>query len=1070
MNPNFPTFDEFFDALWKTADTPSPMAFPWQRELARRVIVKEGCWPQSMDPPTAAGKTAALDIAVFSLAASLTWPVRAPRRIFFVVDRRVVVDEAHERALELREKLCASTDGPLKQVADALRQIGGSSEPLEVAVLRGGMPQDNSWVSSPAQPTLIVTTVDQLGSRLLFRGYGVTDRMAPIHAALCANDSLVILDEAHLSEPFRQTLAAISRFSGGTWRAHSIVRPLQYVTMSATPGEAAEFRYQASYADDEQPSEVLRRRCEARKLASFVTVKVGAPKNKEEAESAAWLNKEPERQIHFSQSFARIATDVFATDSRVRVVGVVVNRVRTARQVFDLLQQHQKGAGEHQPAFDLVLFTGRSRPLDREALWHEFRAHLRAGRTRLLDDRPLIVVATQCIEAGANLDFDALVTEIASLDALRQRFGRLDRMGELGATCARIVAREDLVASTAEPDAVYGGALAATWKLLNDVLGEKPKKRQSSEETTHAVVDFGFTELLTAIKQAEIKIAEKEKCRLKKANAKATADKKQTEQELADTSTKFARSELAACFSPHRFAPTLLPAHLDLFCHTQPKPHPDPYVPGYLHGPEAGPPDVQVVWRADLPPSEPDNWDEIVSMLPPTSGEVLLMPVWAVQAWLAQVNESGQLADVEGTAGKEDESQRRTPVRRSRPALLWLGPPSRRADDESEGTRPVRGDEIPPGVTIVVPASYGGCDAYGWNPESKTVVRDWGDVSFSRQRNRVTLRINGSVLRSWLVANSNKTPGFESWLERVAGQLSSADEADVEEASPAETHQRCSTLLYALAETEGVPIPLRNLAATLRDNEAGFRVSPMPTGGVIVQELKRHTSSARSVEWLEDDDASHQTGHAVTLRRHTLDVLRWLRRFLRALGFSDVSIRLALRVAALLHDLGKVDRRFQRWLHGDPVRSAKGPLLAKSRYTELDRAARRRARETSGVPAGWRHELLSISFLADNSESLLKGLTESEAALVRHLIVTHHGYCRPLAPITHTNDETAAWLQHHNEDWRATGTHRWVALNSGLVDTFWQLNREFGWWGLPYLEALLRLADHAASAEIHLDS
>jgi CRISPR-associated endonuclease/helicase Cas3 len=179
---------------------------------------------------------------------------------------------------------------------------------------------------------------------------------------------------------------------------------------------------------------------------------------------------------------------------------------------------------------------------------------------------------------------------------------------------------------------------------------------------------------------------------------------------------------------------------------------------------------------------------------------------------------------------------------------------------------------------------------------------------------------------------------------------------------------------------------------------------------------------------------------------------------------------LALRVAALLHDLGKVDRRFQRWLHGDPVRSAKGPLLAKSRYTELDRAARRRARETSGVPAGWRHELLSISFLADNSESLLKGLTESEAALVRHLIVTHHGYCRPLAPITHTNDETAAWLQHHNEDWRATGTHRWVALNSGLVDTFWQLNREFGWWGLPYLEALLRLADHAASAEIHLDS
>jgi CRISPR-associated endonuclease/helicase Cas3 len=37
-------------------------------------------------------------------------------------------------------------------------------------------------------------------------------------------------------------------------------------------------------------------------------------------------------------------------------------------------------------------------------------------------------------------------------------------------------------------------------------------------------------------------------------------------------------------------------------------------------------------------------------------------------------------------------------------------------------------------------------------------------------------------------------------------------------------------------------------------------------------------------------------------------------------------------------------------------------------------------------------------------------------------------------------------------------------LSQGVAGRFWSLNRRFGWWGLPYLETLLRLADQYESA------
>jgi CRISPR-associated endonuclease/helicase Cas3 len=210
--------------------------FPWQARLLQQ-IVAEGVWPDVLDLPTGSGKTAALDIAVFHLALEAARGQRrcAPVRIAFVVDRRLVVDDAFQRACKLAEALAGSGNPVVMRVREALcRLAGGDEKPLLARRLRGGMPREDDWARSPVQPTILCSTVDQVGSRVLFRGYGISDRMKPVHAGLLGSDCLILLDEAHLSEPFRQTLVGIERFRKGD------DTPWRVAFLTATPGQSAQ--------------------------------------------------------------------------------------------------------------------------------------------------------------------------------------------------------------------------------------------------------------------------------------------------------------------------------------------------------------------------------------------------------------------------------------------------------------------------------------------------------------------------------------------------------------------------------------------------------------------------------------------------------------------------------------------------------------------------------------------------------------------------------------------------------------------------------------------------------------
>ena len=125
-------FEMFFQAIHGH----SP--FPWQQTLVDR-LDREDRWPDILDLPTGAGKTAALDAAVFHLALRADTPTAAALRIVLVVDRRLVVDDAYRRAQKIERALTdpsqtrVSGRTVVEEVARRLQLLSGTDAPPLVA-------------------------------------------------------------------------------------------------------------------------------------------------------------------------------------------------------------------------------------------------------------------------------------------------------------------------------------------------------------------------------------------------------------------------------------------------------------------------------------------------------------------------------------------------------------------------------------------------------------------------------------------------------------------------------------------------------------------------------------------------------------------------------------------------------------------------------------------------------------------------------------------------------------------------------------------------------------------------
>lgn len=892
--------------------------FPWQTRLTEQVL-ETGKWPKVIDLPTGSGKTAALDTAVFSLAAR---PDVFPRRVVFVIDRRIIVDQVYERAGLIKDELLKAESGILHEVRTRLADItDGDTDPIGAAALRGGVPIGNEWAHRPDQPWVMVSTVDQFGSRLLFRGYGVSKSMRPIHAGLAGNDCLVILDEVHLSRPFAETVQAVSGLDNGP-----LPRRFQVVEMSATPSgdhDEAPFRLIAS---DLESSTVLKQRVTTSKHCSLAPI---AGRSAEEA---------------IPKNVLKILKKELPAEAR--SIGVIVNRVRTARETHRTLQE----AG-----FQTHLVTGRMRPLDRVRILEQIagavdpdRADGGAGLT--------VVVATQAIEVGADFSFDALVTECAPIDSLKQRFGRLDRRGAYPTRAGQpakawvLGVKSDL--KSKKPDPVYGEALKETWKHLDSRFGT------STFDIGPSSPDLdGFP------------------------------------------------PEAGA---PRRNAPLLLNTHMEAWTQTRPEPIVQPPLDPFLHGlGQSNNTDISLVWRRD-------RSHEVLTLVPPRPAEYLPTPIGAARAWLTQPEDKPiemPVADVD-TAEEDREVRRASNIYRG--ALRWRG--------FDEAPELITNDNpLKPGDIVLVDPSSGGLTNGTWDPSSTDEVEDLGDEAQWSYGRRHTLRLDPLIypeipdLTASEDSEDTTRDRVAGWLEKKIQEGSSLDDWFIE---------TCNILSdgFELHESDAYPI------------------------------IRGRSIDSSSFDG--SDEVSSYTGAKIKLESHLKGVGKKAAAFSKRLGL-DEAVQNDLYLAGRLHDLGKVDERFQLQLvGGDRVEMA---MLEEPLAKSLPGI-----RKVYTYPKGMRHEVASTALVLSNPAVLASA---NDLNLVLHLITTHHGFGRPLPPIIADPEPQTlrSSVEGHNLEANSNLVDSPLALE--MAERFWDLTDEYGYHGLAWLEAILRLADHRQSEE-----
>ena len=396
-------FNQYFQAATKF------QPYPYQQRLADTEVP-----PGLLEIPTGLGKTEAVAAAWLWGLGGQGW-LDTPRRLVWCLPMRTLVEQTRDRVRGILERGAAHL---------------GMDVP-EVHVLMGGE-SAGDWSVDPEHPKVLVGTQDMLLSRALNRGYGASRYRWPAEFGLLHTDVLWVYDEVQLMGAGVATSAQLEAFR----RTHNVGGRARSLWMSATLDrdwlatvdmkEAIAEIPVLTIGDEDRALDEAAKRLSAKKA---VKQWVAEPLKESKGDlTKAGLKTLNDAAAKFLKAHRKGTLSILISNT--------VGRAHLYHQAIV--------AGE--PKAEVLLLHSRFRAADRARL-----------AQRLLDPVPpagRILIATQVVEAGVDLDATLLVSEVAPWSSLVQRLGRLNRRGEVADATFGWIDLVDKLAAPYEPEAL----------------------------------------------------------------------------------------------------------------------------------------------------------------------------------------------------------------------------------------------------------------------------------------------------------------------------------------------------------------------------------------------------------------------------------------------------------------------------------------------------------------------------------------------------------------------------------------------------------------------------------------